>query len=132
MARLFRQAEAKILQLPGRSSREIVSGESGADKVTFRIVRIDPSRPGEAPRGPHIHYAFEECIHVLSGRGVTETEGGTFSVAAGDTILVPAGEIHVTRNSGIEPLVLLCFFPVGEIASGTKEFPDWDTARMER
>ena len=34
---------------------------------------------------------------------------------AGDTILVPAGEMHVTRNTGAVPLVMLCFFPVAGI-----------------
>jgi oxalate decarboxylase/phosphoglucose isomerase-like protein (cupin superfamily) len=49
---------------------------------------------------------------------------------AGDTLLVPAGELHVTRNSGTEPLTLLCFFPVGDVASGTEEFPDWNAAKV--
>ncbi len=132
MARLFREGEAKTLTLPGRTAREIVSAERGSDKVSFRIVQIEPPAAGETPRGPHVHYGFEECIYVLSGEGVTEAESGTFRLGAGDTILVPAGELHVTRNTGMEPLVLLCFFPVGEIASGTKEFPAWDSARAAR
>ena len=129
MARLFRQAEAKTLDLPGRVSREIVSGDRGSQNVSFRIVRIAPPVAGETPRGPHVHHGFEECIHVQSGQGVTETESGTFALRAGDTLLVPAGELHVTRNTGAEPLVLLCFFPVGEIASGTREFPNWESAK---
>jgi mannose-6-phosphate isomerase-like protein (cupin superfamily) len=129
MARLFRQAEAKTLHLPGRVSREIVSGERGSDRVSFRIVRIEPPVAGETPRGPHVHHGFEECIHVLSGQGATEAESGTFALRAGDTILVPAGELHVTRNTGVEPLVLLCFFPVGEVATGTREFPTWESAK---
>ena len=132
MARLFRQAEAKVLALPGRTAREIVSGDTGAEKVSFRIVRIEPAAAGEAPRGPHVHDGFEECIYVLSGEAVTEAESGTFRLSAGDTILVPAGELHVTRNTGTAPLELLCFFPVGEIASGTEEFPDWESARAKR
>jgi oxalate decarboxylase/phosphoglucose isomerase-like protein (cupin superfamily) len=35
-------------------------------------------------------------------------------VTAGDTILVPAGELHVTRNTGSSPLRLLCFFPTAD------------------
>ena len=37
------------------------------------------------------------------------------------TLLVPPGEKHVTRNTGKETLVLLCFFPVAEIARRTQD-----------
>ncbi|MDB5584355.1 MAG: hypothetical protein JWR80_9531, partial [Bradyrhizobium sp.] len=43
-------------------------------------------------------------------------------VVAGDILLVPAGEKHMTANTGSEPLVLLCFFPVADVTSGTNEF----------
>jgi oxalate decarboxylase/phosphoglucose isomerase-like protein (cupin superfamily) len=36
--------------------------------------------------------------------------------------LVPAGEKHMTVNTGDEPLVLLCFFPTPDVSSGTTEF----------
>lgn len=125
MARLFKRGEAKSLALPGRVSHEIVSAERGANAVSLRVVEIAPPQPGERPRGPHVHYAFEECIHVLSGEGVTETESGAHPLAAGDTLLVPANERHVTRNTGEAPLLLLCFFPHGDIGPGTEEFADW-------
>jgi oxalate decarboxylase/phosphoglucose isomerase-like protein (cupin superfamily) len=32
-------------------------------------------------------------------------------------ILIPPGEMHVTRNTGAEPLVLICFFPVATITT---------------
>jgi mannose-6-phosphate isomerase-like protein (cupin superfamily) len=126
MAKLFRRGDARELALPGRKSSEIVSATGGADKVSFRIVEIAPAEPGETPRGPHVHYTFEECIYVLAGEGVMETPDARLPIEAGDTLLVPAGERHVTRNTGSEPLRLLCFFPIGEVASGTEEFPDWD------
>ncbi len=31
----------------------------------------------------------------------------------------------MTRNTGRETLVLLCFFPVPDIRPGTEEFPSW-------
>jgi len=129
MAKLFREADAKPLSLPGRISREVVSGTSGANRVSLRLVEIAPARPGERPRGPHVHYSFEEAIHVLSGEGLTETPSGRFALKPGDTLLVPAGERHVTHNTGKEPLKLICFFPVGDVASGTEEFADWGEAK---
>jgi len=121
MARVCTQAEAKRLGLPGRTALELVSGEKGAQAVTLRRVEIPVPVPGEAPRVPHHHSDFEECIYVLSGRGTTFADSGTYQLQAGDALLVPSGEKHVTRNTGSEPLVLLCFFPVADIAGGTRE-----------
>jgi quercetin dioxygenase-like cupin family protein len=71
----------------------------------------------------HRHASFEECIYVLSGEGTSYAGNDAQPVKAGDTIHIPAGEPHVTRNTGSEPLVLLCFFPVGDVARGTREDP---------
>jgi len=121
MARLLKQAEARRLGLPGRTSLEPVSGEIGS-RVTFRIAEIPPARPGDTPRGPHLHDGFEECIYVLSGEGVTVAESGEIPIRPGDIVLIPPGEKHMTRNTGPEPLVLLCFFPVPDVTAGTTEF----------
>ncbi len=121
MARVLTQAQARQLGLAGRKSLEIVSGEKGSQAVTLRLVEIPVPKPGEAPRGPHYHQGFEECIYVLSGQGTTHADSGEYPLRAGDTILIPSGEKHVTRNTGNEPLVLLCFFPVNDIARRTRE-----------
>jgi mannose-6-phosphate isomerase-like protein (cupin superfamily) len=97
--------------------------------VSLRLVEIAPQKPGEPRRGPHVHDGFEECIYVVSGEGITEAESGKYAVKAGDTILVPPDERHVTHNTGSEPLRLLCFFPVGDVASGTQEFASWDAVK---
>jgi mannose-6-phosphate isomerase-like protein (cupin superfamily) len=121
MARVFTQAEANQFGLPGRKALELVSGATGSRRVTLRLVEIPVPQPGETPRSPHQHYDFEECIYVLSGRGATYADSGEFLLNPGDTLLMPAGEKHVTRNIGKEPLLLLCFFPVADIAKGTEE-----------
>jgi quercetin dioxygenase-like cupin family protein len=121
MARVFTQAQAKQLGLPGRKSLEIVSGENGAAGLTLRLVEIPIPQPGEALRGPHQHSGHEECIYVLSGYGTTFAESGEYPLKAGDTILIPPGEKHVTRNTGHMPLLLLCFFPSADITKGTVE-----------
>lgn len=79
--------------------------------MTLRLVEIPVPRPQEPLREPHSHADFEECMYVLSGHGTTHTEDGDYPIAAGDTILVPAGAKHVTRNTGSTPLRMLCFFP---------------------
>jgi quercetin dioxygenase-like cupin family protein len=117
MARVLTQGEAKNLGLPGRKSLEIVSGEKGSRAVTLRLVEIAVPQPGDKPRGRHFHSDTEECIYVLSGRGRTESDSGEHALKAGDTLLIPAGEPHVTRNTGDEPLVLLCFFPTARVVN---------------
>jgi oxalate decarboxylase/phosphoglucose isomerase-like protein (cupin superfamily) len=80
VARLLKSAEAKRLGLPGRVSLEPVSGEVGS-RVTLRIAEIPPAKPGDKPRGPHLHDGFEECIYVLKGNGVTVSESAKFRSA---------------------------------------------------
>src|SRR4051794_11703694 len=121
MARLLKQSEAKRLGLPGRTSLEPVSGEIGS-RVTFRIAEIPPAKPGDKPRGPHLHRGFEECIYVLRGTGVTRAESGDIPIKPGDIVLIPPHEKHMTMNTGSEPLVLLCFFPVPDVSAETQEF----------
>ena len=121
MARLLTPDDAKLLDLPGRRSRELVSGKIGS-KMSFRMVEIAPTKPGDTPRGPHLHTGFEECIYVLSGRGTMQSENGTHHAGPGDVLLVPAGEKHMTVNTGSETLVLLCFFPVPDVGAATTEF----------
>ncbi|MGC0774117.1 MAG: cupin domain-containing protein [Candidatus Acidiferrum sp.] len=123
MARVFTLAGAKQLGLPGRKALEIVSAEKGARGITVRLAEIPVPQPGESLRGPHQHSDFEECIYVLSGQGTTFADSGEYALKAGDTLLVPPGEKHVTRNTGHVPLLLLCFFPVGDITKRTSE-PD--------
>jgi quercetin dioxygenase-like cupin family protein len=121
MVRLLTAADAKLLDLPGRRSRELVSGKIGS-QMSFRLVEIAPTKPGDKPRGPHLHTGFEECIYVLAGRGTMQSESGTHHAGPGDVLLVPAGEKHMTVNTGSEKMVLLCFFPVPDVGAGTTEF----------
>lgn len=114
MVHVIRSGDAKDLELPGRKSLDIVSARIGAEAVTLRLVEIPVLQPGEAPRELHRHKGFEECMYVLSGQGMTYTESDASPVAAGDTILVPRGELHVTRNTGKTPLRMLCFFPTAD------------------
>ncbi len=124
MARLLKLTEAKRLGLPGRVSLEPVSGEIGS-RVTFRIAEIPPARPGDKPRGPHLHDGFEECIYVLKGSGVTHSESGEIPIKPGDIVLIPPNEKHMTRNTGSEPLVLLCFFAEPDVSARTTEYPSF-------
>jgi quercetin dioxygenase-like cupin family protein len=99
---------------PNRLIREAFSGGSGeAEGVTVRIVDLEPVSQ-QGVRRPHWHDGFEEVIYILAGQGRLWADGAWFDVAAGDTLLIPAGVIHATFNGTEKPLRLLCFFPVAE------------------
>jgi len=117
MARVLTPSEATNLGLPGRKSLEMVSGATGSQAVTLRLVEIPVPIQGEAERAPHSHDDFEECIYVLSGEACSEVDGRKHPLRAGDAILVSPGERHVTRNTGSVPLMLLCFFPVARVTA---------------
>jgi quercetin dioxygenase-like cupin family protein len=121
MTRVFNQADARMLGLPGRKALEIVSGARGARGVTLRLVEIPVAQPHAIPRSKHQHHDFEECIFVLSGYGTTHADSGEYELGPGDTLLVSPGDKHATHNTGAEPLMLLCFFPVPDITAGTEE-----------
>jgi mannose-6-phosphate isomerase-like protein (cupin superfamily) len=111
---VIRAGDARDLHLPGRKSLEIVSAENGSAELTLRLVEIPVPQPGDPPRELHRHGGFEECMYIISGQGTTYTESDECPVEAGDTILVPPGELHVTRNTGSTPLRMLCFFPTAD------------------
>src|SRR5579872_3986868 len=108
MAQVVSPDQGKRLGLAGRASFEVVSGAMGARNASVRLVEIPVARAGEELRGPHVHHGFEECIYVLAGEGRMLTSNGAHPIRAGDTVLVPAEEPHVTRNTGTTPLQLIC------------------------
>jgi mannose-6-phosphate isomerase-like protein (cupin superfamily) len=56
----------------------------------------------------HYHRAAEELYFFTAGRGRMTLGDDERDVAAGDCVVIPAGEIHTLVNTGDEPLVLLC------------------------
>jgi mannose-6-phosphate isomerase-like protein (cupin superfamily) len=121
MARVVAPDQGKRLGLAGRVSLEMVSGAMGSRNASVRLVDIPVAGAGEALRGPHVHHGFEECIYVLAGEGRMVTSSGAHAIRAGDTVLVPAEEPHVTRNTGAVPLKLVCFFPTPDVAKSTED-----------
>ena len=108
------EQEAAQLDLPGRISKEFVSGKNGAENISLRLVEIQPAT-GEAMRSMHYHPNTEECIYVLQGSGITETPTTSYSINEGDVVIVAPMEKHRTTNTGASVLKLLCFFPTDEV-----------------
>lgn len=62
--------------------------------------------PGRSTGGPdNRHAASDQWLYVVSGAGEAVVEGERTSLAAGDLLLVAAGEAHEIRASEDEALV---------------------------
>ena len=56
----------------------------------------------------HRHNRSEEIYHFTAGKGEMTLGDKTFRVAMGDTVCIPPGRLHRLKNTGKEPLKLLC------------------------
>ena len=55
----------------------------------------------------HSHDDMEEIYFVLSGEGVMTVGEDAYPIKQGDTLYVPPGQFHTTRQTGILPLTVL-------------------------
>lgn len=63
--------------------------------------------PGETT-ARHRHPQSEELYHITAGQGRMTLGTETFEVSPGDTICIPPGTPHCIKNTGHEPLRILC------------------------
>jgi len=76
----------------------------GSDKLTVSICYQNPGE--EVARHKH---GYEEAYFVLQGEGVmTLGDSEEFPITRYDCIYTPSNTPHWTKNTGDEPLVLLC------------------------
>lgn len=73
------------------------------------------------PRSPHRHPRSVEVIYVLEGAGVNWQDGETARVSTGDIVLVPAGVAHATLPDPGSEMLVLCVFPVSDLAGNLEE-----------
>ena len=90
--------------------------------LTFGEVVLLPGKGHDR----HNHPESEEILYVLSGAGeqmVADAE--PFAVTAGDTIYVPTGVFHSTRNTGWEPMRLLAIYNPAGAEKALATLPDF-------
>lgn len=56
----------------------------------------------------HRHGHSEELYHITCGQGEMRLGEERFPVQVGDTVCIPPGTPHNIRNTGTEPLHILC------------------------
>ena len=90
--------------------------------LTFGEVVLLPGRGHDR----HNHSESEEVLYVLSGEGEQMVDDGEpFPVRAGDTIYVPVGVFHSTRNTGWEPMRLLALYNPAGAEKALQTLPDF-------
>jgi uncharacterized cupin superfamily protein len=77
----------------------------GLQHIGVHLISVDP---GHQSTEYHSHRFEEECIYVLSGRGIAVLGEQLQAIGPGDFIGCPANGIaHELINDGVEPLVCL-------------------------
>lgn len=115
-----RLADLSFASLPGRWSADPFAGEGEPAGLSTRMVRIEPA----SQRSPHRHPRSAEAVYVAEGHGHAWVDGEVSAVSAGDAFLVPRGVPHATVPDDEAGLLLVCFFPDGDLASNTEELSD--------
>jgi oxalate decarboxylase/phosphoglucose isomerase-like protein (cupin superfamily) len=90
--------------------------------VTFGEVVLQPGRGHDR----HNHPESEEILYVLSGEGEQMLDDReVFQVTPGNTVYVPTGVFHSTRNTGWEPMRLLALYNPGGPEKALEGLPDF-------
>jgi oxalate decarboxylase/phosphoglucose isomerase-like protein (cupin superfamily) len=100
----------------------VTPDNTGGAGMTFGEVVLLPGKGHDR----HNHPESEEILHVLSGEGEQMLDDGApFPVTAGDTIYVPTGVYHSTRNTGWQTMRLLAVYNPGGPEKVLEGLPDF-------
>ena len=91
----------------GVKMRWLIDEKSGAPNFAMRHFEVAPGG-----RTPHHSHEWEHEVFGLSGEGVVVGEDGEKPFSAGVVVYMPPNEKHQFRNTGTEPLTMLCMVPI--------------------
>jgi len=105
----FSAVEAVDVPAPaaGVKIRWLIDEKAGAPNFAMRHFEIEPG--GATPLHAH---EWEHEAFILTGAGVVVNAGGEDAFGPGDAIFMPAGETHCFKNTGAEPVTMLCLVPL--------------------
>jgi len=89
--------------------RWLIDQKCGAQNFAMRHFEVAPG--GHTPFHAH---AWEHEVFALSGEGVVVGKGGQRPFRTGDFVYMPPEEKHQFRNTGSEPLTMICVVPITE------------------
>lgn len=88
------------------AARVVLGRADGANHFCMRVFEL-----GEGGHTPRHAHPWEHEMFFHAGAGEVFCEGRWNPVRAGSVVLVPGGQEHQVRNTGAEPLVLVCLVP---------------------
>ncbi len=93
----------------------MIGRHNNAPHFSLRSFAVQPG--GHTPKHQH---DYEHEVYVVSGEGSIFLDGSTHRIKSGDTILVPANELHqFTVDQGAsEPFRFLCMVPKDQNCGG--------------
>src|SRR5688500_5733516 len=88
------------LTMPGGVTVVITTpaADTGGERVEMEFS-LPPGAPGPPP---HFHPVQQEEWHVLAGRFSVQLDGEWRSLSAGESISIPAGQVHTFRHRSDE------------------------------
>jgi mannose-6-phosphate isomerase-like protein (cupin superfamily) len=96
---------AAFITKDGSEIRELAGVPTG-NSVNQSLA--EATVPHGAETEEHYHGVTEEIYFFTGGAGVMKLGDEESEVSAGDTVVIPPGTPHKLRNTGMEPLKLLC------------------------
>ena len=98
---LFNNEKAK-----GVAARVVIGKADGANNFCMRVFELAPG--GNTPLHSH---DWEHEMFYHAGQGEVFCDGKCSLVKAGSVVLIPGNVEHQVRNTGAEPLVIVCLVP---------------------
>ena len=86
--------------------RWLIAEKEGAPNFAMRLFEIGPN--GHTPQHTH---AWEHEVFVLDGEGAVVSAQRAHPISKGSVVFIPGNELHQFKNTGSEPLRMLCMVP---------------------
>lgn len=100
----------RVIWMPGGVRTEI---HLGAEQTAGAMAMLVDHPPEGWSLQPHLHRNEAETIHVIAGHFEMVVGGDAAMIGPGDTLHIPAGEIHSGRLLGGVGQRLVTFTPGG-------------------
>lgn len=118
LIRNIHEAQMSPVQMDGvqgASMAVMIGRNDNAPHFAMRSFAVEPG--GHTPKHQH---DYEHEVFVVAGNAKVLLEGELHDLKAGDTVLVPANELHqfTVPHDASEPFRFLCFVPVEQNCGG--------------
>ncbi len=106
--RIIRAAGLQPITGQGSTYWPLATPSTGAAELIVARVRKTPGHPGSIHAHDH-----EEVVIALAGTATAIIDGNQAQLAAGDTLIIPAGQVHQVSAVGDERFECLIAKPAG-------------------